>query len=507
MRRALLGLIVFAALALLAPAAMAHPLGNFSINHVSTVKISEDRVDVLYVLDEAEIPTTQQRGDSRAEVIRGKQEELREKLTLLVDGRRVPLRPLEPKLSFPTGQAGLETTRFVQPLRAAVADAERVELRDETFADRVGWKAIVAAPGEGTAVRSTAPSGDPTNGLRRYPEDLLDSPLNRRTASFAVQPGDGTLVAPRAEGGKFVATRDSSGEGFAGVFEDAAAGQGVLALLLLVALGWGALHALSPGHGKAMVAAYLIGTRGTARHAVWLGVTVTITHTIGVFALGLVTLALSQYILPEDLYPWLTLISGLMVVTIGAGVLRARFRWVRGRPAGVAGGAAAPAADHGPSAEAALRGPGHEDHGQHHHHHGPLGRLLPHHHHHQGDHDHRDGHDHGHSHSEGESAVTRRGLIAMGAAAGLIPCPSALVVLLGAIAQHEVALGLLLIVAFSVGLAATLTALGLLVVHARRILPRDRLTGRLATALPAASALAIVVVGCVLTARAVPGVV
>jgi nickel/cobalt transporter (NicO) family protein len=506
MRRALAVLVAVAGLALLAPAAMAHPLGNFSINHLSKVKISQDRVDVLYVLDEAEIPTTQQRGESRAEVIRGKQEELREKLTLLVDGRRVSLRPLEPKLSFPTGQAGLETTRFEQPLRAAVSNPERVELRDETFADRVGWRAIVAAPGEGTAVRSTAPSGDPTGGLRRYPEDLVDSPLDRRSATFSVKPGDGALVAPRGEGEKTVTTRDGNGDGFAGVFEDAAAGRGVLVLLLLVAFGWGALHALSPGHGKAMVAAYLIGTRGTARHAVWLGVTVTITHTIGVFALGLVTLALSQYILPEDLYPWLTLISGLMVVTIGAGVLRARFRWARGRPAGAADGAAAPAVDHGPSAEAALHGPGHEDHGDHHHH-GPLGRLLPHHHHHRGDHDHRHGHDHGHSHSDGESAVTRRGLIAMGAAAGLIPCPSALVVLLGAIAQHEVALGLLLIVAFSVGLAATLTALGLLVVHARRILPRGRLTGRLATAVPAASALAIVVVGCVLTARAVPGVV
>jgi nickel/cobalt transporter (NicO) family protein len=186
-------------------------------------------------------------------------------------------------------------------------------------------------------------------------------------------------------------------------------------------------------------------------------VTVTITHTIGVFALGLVTLALSQYILPEDLYPWLTLVSGLMVVAIGAAVLRARFRSHR----------------HG--------------HGHHH------------------------GHDHSHSHGEGhphvETAVTRRSLIAMGAAAGLIPCPSALVVLLGALAQHEVALGLLLIVAFSVGLAGTLTALGLLVVYARGILPRGRMTGRLATALPAASALAIVLVGCLLTARAVPGVV
>jgi nickel/cobalt exporter len=455
MRRALAVLVAVAGLAVLAPAAMAHPLGNFSINHLSKVKISEDRVDVLYVLDQAEIPTTQERGQSRGEVIGSKQDELRRNLRLEMDGRRVPFRLLDPKLSFPTGQAGLDTTRFEQPLRASVSGAARVELHDETFPDRVGWKAIVVEPGEGTAVRSTAPSGDPTNGLRRYPEDLLDSPLDRRSAGFAVEAGDGTLVAPRAEGGKFVTTRDASGEGFASVFEDAAAGQGVLVLLLLAAFGWGALHALSPGHGKAMVAAYLIGTRGTARHAVWLGITVTITHTIGVFALGLVTLALSQYILPEDLYPWLTLISGLMVVTIGASVLRARFRSARA---------------HG----------GHDHHHHHHHH---------------------------HHHAQDETTVTRRSLISMGAAAGLIPCPSALVVLLGAIAQHEVALGMLLIVAFSVGLAATLTGLGLLVVYARRLLPRGRLTGRMATVLPAVSALAIVVVGCVLTARAVPGVV
>jgi nickel/cobalt transporter (NicO) family protein len=495
MRRALAVLVAVAAVVLLvAPAAMAHPLGNFSINHLSKVKISDDRIDVLYVLDQAEIPTTQERGDSRAEIVRSKQDELREKLSLQVDGRRVPLRYLEPKLSFPKGQAGLDTTRFVQPLRAAVSDPERVVLRDETFADRVGWKAIVAEAGEGTAVRSAAPSGDPTNGLRRYPEDLLNSPLDRRSATFSVKPGDGTLVAPRGEGEKTVTTRDASGQGFASVFEDAAAGQGVLALLLLAAFGWGALHALSPGHGKAMVAAYLIGTRGTARHAVWLGVTVTITHTIGVFALGLVTLALSQYILPEDLYPWLTLISGLMVVTIGAGVLRARFRWARARRA-VAGETAA-SGDHGPSAEAAFHshGPGEHDHHHHKHEHD-----------HRHDHDHS--HDHAHSHEHGESTVTRRSLIGMGAAAGLIPCPSALVVLLGAIAQHEVALGLLLIVAFSVGLAGTLTGLGLLVVHARRFLPRGRMTGRLATVLPAASALAIVLVGFVLTARAVPGVV
>jgi nickel/cobalt transporter (NicO) family protein len=454
MRRALVVLLALAAVLVAAPGAMAHPLGNFSINHLSTVEVSGDRVDVLYVLDEAEIPTTEQRDLSRGEIIERKQAELRRNLALTVDGRRVALRPLAPKLRFPSGQAGLETLRFEQPLRAKVRDAERVELRDDTFADRVGWKAIVATPGEGTAVRSSAPSGDPTHGLRRYPEDLLDSPPDRREARFAVEPGDGTLMAPRAEGEETVATRDGSGQGFAGVFDDAASGQGVLLLLLVAAFGWGALHALSPGHGKAMVAAYLIGTRGTAQHAVWLGVTVTITHTMGVFALGLVTLLLSQYILPEDLYPWLTLASGLLVVSIGADVLRSRLR------------------RHG-----AANGHGHHHHHDHHHHH------------------HHD------------PTVTRRSLIGMGAAAGLIPCPSALVVLLGAIAQHEVALGLLLIVAFSVGLAGTLTALGLLVVYARGLLPRMRLDGRLGAALPAASALAIVIVGCVLTVRAVPGVV
>ena len=148
--------------------------------------------------------------------------------------------------------------------------------------------------------------------------------------------------------------------------------------------------------------------------------------------------------LPEDLYPWLTLVSGLMVVAIGAGVLRSRLRRVRG-------------------------------HHHHHHHHGP-------------------------------EDLTWRGLVGMGAAAGLIPCPSALVVLLAAISQHEVALGLLLITAFSLGLAGTLSALGLAVVRARRLLPRLGVSSRIAAAIPAVSALVIVAVGCMLTVRAVPGV-
>src|SRR5207244_7181908 len=214
-------------------------------------------------------------------------------------------------------------------------------------------------------------------------------------------------------------------------------------LLLLAAFGWGALHALSPGHGKARVAAYLVGTRGTARDAVVLGATVTVTHTIGVFALGLVTLALSAYVLPEDLYPWLNLVSALLVLGVGAAVLRSRRR----------------AAVH---------------HHQHH-------------------------HDHDHDHDD----LSAKGILAMGASAGLIPCPSALVVLLGAVAQHQVALGLVLITAFSLGLAATLTGLGILVVRAARV----PLPPRAAAIVPALSAALIVVVGIVMTAKALPPVI
>ena len=443
MRVAALALIAAVFAALGAAPAEAHPLGNFSVNHLSTVSISKDRVDVRYILDQAEIPTVQERGLGRAEVLRRKLEEVQRGLFLTVDGRRTALHQANaPRLSFPTGAGGLTTTRLELTLNAAVERPTTVTLTDDTFEGRVGWKAIVSAPGTGTAVRTATPRGDPTGGLRRYPRDLLASPVDRRSASFSVEPGDGSLIAPGAERAGGSESRTAS-DGFAGLFADAASGQGVLLALLAVAFGWGALHALSPGHGKAMVAAYLIGTRGTGRDAVLLGATVTVTHTIGVFALGFVTLGLSQYVLPEDLYPWLTLVSGLMVVIVGAGVLRSRLR------------------------------PKHE---------------------------HSHEHEHGHTH-------THRGVLSMGAAAGLIPCPSALVVLLAAISQHEVALGMLLIVAFSLGLAGTLTLLGLAVVQARRFVPPRIAASRAAALMPAASALLVIAVGFVLAARAVPGVV
>jgi ABC-type nickel/cobalt efflux system permease component RcnA len=429
-------------------AASAHPLGNFSVNHLARVSVSSDRVDVRYILDEAEIPTFQQRGVADDVLLARKQAEIERRLTLTVDGKRLALRPAGAgTIAHPAGQGALKTTRIELSLTAATSEPGRVELKDESFPGRVGWKAIVAAPGRGTAVTSSVPSKDPTNGLRVYPEDLLKSPSDVRSARLDARPGAGTLSAP--DGSRTFTGDERGGDnGFTKIFGDAAAGEGVLVLLLLAAFGWGAVHALSPGHGKAMVAAYLVGTRGRPRHAVALGAMVTVTHTAGVFALGAITLALSAYILPEQLYPWLNLVSGLLVVVVGVAVLRNLLK--RRRSA--------------------------------HHHH----------------------HDHGHGHSHLPQEPGMRGVMAMGAAAGLIPCPSALVVLLGAVAQGQIGLGMLLIVAFSLGLAMTLTALGLAVVLASNAMGTVRVPGRLLTALPAASAGLIVLVGCVLTAKAIP---
>ncbi len=434
--------------ALLPAAAGAHPVGNFSVNHLAVVRVAGDRVDVRYVLDQAEIPTFQERGLTAGAVLARKRADVARGLRLHVGGRPVALE-LQPggRIAFPAGQGGLRTTRVELLLRARVAARGAVELRDGTHAGRVGWRAVVVEPGRGTAVRADVPGADPTRRLRVYPRALLSSPADRPVARLRVGAGAGTVAAPGAVGAATGTTRDRGvGAGLAALFERAAAGEGVLALLLLGAFAWGAVHALSPGHGKAMVAAYLVGTRGTARHALGLGLTVTATHTAGVFALGLVTLGLSAYVVPEDLYPWLNLVSGVLVLGVGAAVLRGHWR---------------------------RRGAHAHDH---HHHHQHDRELSP------------------------------RALVAIGASAGLIPCPSALVVLLGAIAQHQVALGMTMIVAFSAGLATTLTAVGVAVVAGARLGARLPGGGRAAGVLPALSAAAIVAVGLVLTARAVPPV-
>jgi nickel/cobalt transporter (NicO) family protein len=463
-----------AMLAALPASAGAHPLGNFTVNHLTQVSISSDRAEVHYVLDQAEIPTFQEiqrydadgsgaiEGAEETQLLDRKLDEIVADLEVTADGRRIALgAPRDSTIDFPPGQGGLLLTRVETSFEATLPEGvSDVEVHDDTYGDRVGWKAIQVLPGEGTDVRSSVPASDPTNGLRVYPEDLLSSPPDVRSASFSVTEGSGEVTAPDGKTSG-PATTDRAQDGFAGALVSGDAEGFLIVFLLAAAFGWGALHALSPGHGKAMVAGYLVGSRGTPRHAAILGLTVTITHTAAVFALGLVTLLASEYVLPEDLYPWLGVASGLMVVAIGVAVMRSRLRrWRTARAEAV---------------------------GHHH------------------------GHDHDHDHAPPQEPVTMRTLVALGVSGGIVPCPSALVVLIGAISQHRVGLGMLLIVAFSLGLAATLTAVGLAVLYggrlAARLRPERRLFGgRLVGAVPALSATLIVVAGTLITLRAIPEV-
>jgi nickel/cobalt exporter len=443
-----LAILAIALAALLAPAgAWAHPLGNFTTNRYSELDVSGDRVYVLYVVDLAEIPTFQLRGRVRelaAEIPRG--------LALTVDGRRVPLRPVDRMTTFQKGVGNLKTTRLeaVFAARLQSRDAVVLSYRDENFPGRIGWKEVVVRARDGARIlSSSAPARSVSARLRSYPGGLLDSPLDVDSARVRVAPGDVAGPPPALfEAGGAAPDRADSDHGFVALVTEDDLSLGVVLIALAAALFWGAAHALTPGHGKAIVAAYLVGSRGRARHAFLLGGIVTVTHTIGVFALGLVTLALSAFVVPEQLYPWLNLVSALLIVGVGVAVLRARFRHARAHQKG------------------------------HHHHH--------------------------HRNHEDEQGQGLRGLVAVGISGGILPCPTALVVLLAAISLHRVGYGLLLIVAFSVGLASVVTAIGLVAVTAKRAFSRLRLDGRLVRALPAASALVVLVLGVAMTARALP---
>ncbi|MDL1942169.1 hypothetical protein FBQ99_07450 [Chloroflexi bacterium CFX2] len=247
---------------------------------------------------------------------------------------------------------------------------------------------------------------------------------------------------------------------------------------LLIALALGALHALTPGHGKTVVAAYLVGSRGTSRHAIVLGSVVTLTHTGSVFLLGIVTLAASQYILPTTLFPFLEILSGVLILGLGVYLLWQRFvHWRSTRnPAAVSAGrrkiSFAPSSPKKISGAVKIEA-------------APAGM-------------HRHGGGKLHSHDIPET-ITWRSLIALGVSGGLVPCPDAIAILLVAIAINRILLGLALILSFSLGLAVVLIVVGLLMVNSRRLFDRLGVLDRFAPVLPIVSAAVVLVLGAALT--------
>jgi nickel/cobalt transporter (NicO) family protein len=613
---AVLGVAVGGLVLLPATTAAAHPLGNFSVNHYDGLTLWPDRVDDLAVVDTAEIPTVQDKAaaDTSADGTVSTAERQRyavaqcaavaAAITAERDGERLLWTVLAAELDYHPGAAGLPTSRLSCSLTAR-ADLRRpatVTLRDGFRADRVGWHEITAR-GDGVALPgSPAPVRSVSDELRRYPADLLSSPLGERSVTLAVRPGTAaesvaTVALPSAGPLTTLLARAD------GAFTDLVGSRhltplvGALAVLLSLLLG--AAHAALPGHGKTVMAAYLAGRRGSRRDALVVGATVTLTHTAGVLVLGLL-LSVSAALAGEAVLNLLSVLSGLMIAAIGLALLRTAVRDRRaartagrgdaaepGRPAGPT-----PADEPGPAAEPAraaqlthaagppdaaepahahtperahaaahahgvapghgharehaaahvhaiAHGHGHEDGHAHGHAHDGVahghahddgvahgdghadGHGHGHEHAHGHGHVHDDGvaHRHGHAHPNGAAhahgrrrphthpAARRAGLVGMGVAGGLVPSPSALVVLLGAIALGRTVFGVVLVLGYGLGMAATLTAAGLLLVHLRSRLdtrPPGR-WGRPAAAasrlLPTATATLVVLVGATLAAR------
>jgi len=472
--------------------AFAHPMGNFSINHYSKIEVTDNKFKTKYLIDMAEIPTFQEimeidkdgdkniSSDEKSTYLSKKAEELKKELFLKLNDKPIELITDSSDMVFIPGAGGLPTVKITVEYGAklqkdSLVELNRVFYQDNNYPGRTGWKeVIVLRKREVYIVDSSAPSRDLSNELSSYPEDTLSSPPQDLEASFSFSLGvRETGVASTGIQGKELNSRTLKVKAPRSSFTELLSKKDltfeIIIFSLIVAFGFGAFHALSPGHGKTIVAAYLVGSRGTARHALFLGVVVTLTHTIGVFALGLVTLYASPYILPEKLYPWLGFISGLIIVIIGIVLFQKRYL--------------------------ALQGGEFEEHDH--------GHSRTHSHGHDHHHDHHDD-EHGHHHhheipvatrAELPEKVTLKNLFALGVSGGIVPCPEALVVLLSAISLHRIGFGLLLIVAFSIGLALVLVGIGIMMVYARRYMERFSGEGKMIKALPLVSSFVISILG------------
>jgi ABC-type nickel/cobalt efflux system permease component RcnA len=471
----------------LAPTVAAHPLGNFTINHYAGLNVGRESIAIDYVLDMAEIPAFQEiatfDGDrdgqpdsvESASYHPGQCEAIRSKLDLRLDGKPVTLTLAGSAIEFPPGAGGLLTLRLTCAFSAATnaADSARIEFADNNYAERLGWREIVVTADD-VSIHGDFATTSISNRLTAYPDDLLNSPLDQRQVAFRIGQAAVPAQSSSAQDSQTASFNASRSDAFTELITLEELNPSTILFALVISFVWGAMHAMTPGHGKTVVGAYLVGSRGTVKHALFLGLTTTITHTAGVFALGLITLLASEFILPEQLFPWLNILSGLLVVGIGLNLFIGRLR-------GAQLFAAPPAA---------------HDHDGHHHHHN---------HGHDHDHSHTSTLPHTHSHlppgADG-SPVTWRSILALGISGGILPCPSALVVLLAAIALGRIGFGLVLVTVFSLGLAGVLTLIGLAFVYAGRLFEKLPTQGRLIKLIPAASALFITLAGLGITARA-----
>ena len=490
-----------------APQAQAHPLGNATVNHYDGLELFPDHIVDTAVVDSAEIPTLQRAplidtdGDGRispaeaATYATAQCADLARTVAITVNGRRLAVTVATSTYEQLPGAAGLQVGRLQCGLTAPadLSRAATVTVDDQFDSAGIGGWHEITAVGNGVTLRdSPVPAASISNELRQYPNDLLSSPLDVRSVNIGTAPGAGTstYVAVAGVPGADVVIRalndlSTAFNNLVGV-QQMSVGVGLLAVLLSVLLGAG--HAFLPGHGKTIMAAYLVGRRGRLRDVVTVGATVTITHTVGVLVLGVV-LSASAALAPTAVEQVLAVISGLVVAGVGVGLFVSALRRRRAGEDHIAAflparepAVALAGGDHAP-ASVAIAGDG------------PVESVG-----------HGHGHGHGHNHGFG-----RGGLIGLGVAGGLVPSPSALLVLLGAIALGRTALGVVLVLGYGVGMALALSLAGLLLVRVQgRIatLMSGRHVARAAAVaayLPVFTACLVIVVGVGLVLRALSG--
>ena len=458
----------------------AHPLGNFSVNQYSRIEVGRSQITLREVLDMAEIPTFQESvaidtdhdGKLSQDEINAYASNLTTQyaanLRITVNGDVITVRATKTDASLGIGAGDLPTLKISWDMIADISASDeinRVNFQNKNYLERVGWNEIIVTRSTGVSIFDSSSYGNGiTDELKNYPQEAVTAPLGERTAEFSFT----TAIIP--ENAQPLRNRDGQASApvqkdkFAELISVPAITPMVALFGLLAAFGLGAIHAMSPGHGKTVVGAYLVGSRGTVKHAVFLGLTVTITHTLGVFALGFITLFASRYILPERLMPFLSFVSGLLVFFIGISLFKDRlftfFGWNK----------------------AAV-----------HHHHEHDDEVT---------HAH-DGltHTHGgveHSHAPPEKLLWKS-LLALGISGGLLPCPSALVLMLSAISLGRIGYGLVLTLVFSFGLASTLTGIGLVFLYVGKLFGNMSLANsKVVKALPVFSAFVVAFVGAVI---------
>jgi nickel/cobalt transporter (NicO) family protein len=479
-------------------------LGNFTINQFCGLRVAHDAVDVHYVVVYGQLPALRElhNADANGDGVTSQAERdvyvgalapgFGGALKLSVDGVGVPLRATRWTSSLPTEQGGFSLrvdVDFVAQLPALRSGVHSLMLSNRNYPDRLGWHEIVVDSTAGVAIfdtdaYDTSATGALTEALRALPDA---GPLDERTVHLRLDaagiPPGAVALGPRPQAGlpaiKLPAARPADApagtawitrktRALADAISAPTFNPRVALWTLVGALLLGAVHALSPGHGKTVVGAYLIGSRGTPRHAAFLGIMVTLTHTVGVFVLGFATLYASRFIVPERLFPILSSISALLVLAMGLTLLIRRGRAAIDLLSARSARRSLIFLPLDASPAAALH-----SHGG-----GPMHSHLP-------------------PGAAGER-VTWKSLAALGVSGGLVPCPSAMVLLLAAVALNKTAYGMLLVLVFSVGLALTLTIVGLAFLCARNRLSYRTANARWAQLLPLASAAIITLAGAVL---------